>query len=598
MISALSIPLGGTGKTRLAIACGVRLMGAFADGVFLVPLAPVAGAGGVAAAVAEALATPRQAELGPEQAVIEQLRAREMLLIVDNLEHVLDAVPLFGRIVDAAPGVSLLATSQAPLRLSIETVRSLEGLELPPEGLSDPGALAEAPAVALFVERARAADPTFVFSETNATSVAELCRRLEGLPLALELAAARVRVAGTSRLLAALERGLHALGRGARDLPARHRGVRAALEYTVSLLSTDEMELFAALGAFADAWSIEQAEAMFGQELDTWEALAALSDFSLIRTRGDGRITMAQRVRAHARELLAASGREHDARRRHAELIERSMQSINSQLNFDLAAQIARTPELLEEIDYALVWSRTAAPSLYRQLVAVCGRPFHFIGLIAMIGEEVIRLTDVDDRSDVTSALSHNGKHERTVRWICAPLPLAPGARPAAPSVVGPARPIGSEPWFPAEGGADASWIRANPGCPLGREGEDWRQSPRSASDAAGTRPSGEPAALPARCPLGGESDSQKRLPTEPSAASSGHRRSHSIGASASSGSGAFTRLLIVVARLLVSPVDAAAFVGGADFWARTTGFLGAEGSLAATTTAAGHCPRGYVVHT
>ena len=119
--------------------------------------------------------------------------------------------------------------------------------------------------------------------------------------------------------------------------------------------------------------------------------------------------------------------------------------------------------------------------------------------------------------------------------------------------------------------------------------------SPLSTS---GCRPSGKPAALPARCPLGRESDSQKRLLTEPSAASSGHRGSHSIGASASYGSGAFTRLLIVVARLLVSPVDAAVFVGGADLWARTTGFLGADGSLAATTTAAGHCPRGYVVHT
>jgi predicted ATPase/class 3 adenylate cyclase len=397
------VGLGGTGKTRLAIACGARLMDAFPDGVFLVPLAPVAAAEGVPAALAEALAVAPQAELGPERAVIEHLRARRMLVIVDNLEHVLDAASLLGRLVDAAPGLRVLTTSQAPLRLTAETVLSLEALELPADGVSDPDALAEVPAVALFVERARAADPTFVLGETNAGSVAELCRRLEGLPLALELAAARVRVGGASGLLAALERGLDALGRGARDLPARQRGVRAALEHTVSLLGTAERELFAGLGAFADAWSIEDADAMFGGQLDTWEALATLSDFSLIRTRGDGRMTMAERVRAHARELLAGSGRERDARGRHAELMAQALESINRELNLDLAAQIARTRELLEEIDFALAWSRTAEPALYRRLLALCGRPFHFIARVPLVRDEIIRLAAADDGSDAVS---------------------------------------------------------------------------------------------------------------------------------------------------------------------------------------------------
>ena len=164
----------------------------------------------------------------------------------------------------------------------------LAPLAVPSAAQQDIAALEQVPAAEPFLQRARAADASIALTPGDAPAVAELCRRLDGLPLALELAAARVRIGGPRRLLAALERGLDTLGSGARDLPARQRGLRAALDYTVSLLDEEPRRLLAALGVFASAWTIEQAEIMLGDQLDVWEATASLLDFALIRTRGDG----------------------------------------------------------------------------------------------------------------------------------------------------------------------------------------------------------------------------------------------------------------------------------------------------------------------
>src|ERR1019366_9091393 len=147
---------------------------------------------------------------------------------------------------------------------------------LPDLAEDDLATLIEVPAIQLFVERARSADPSFALDERNAPVVAELCRRLDGLPLALELAAARVRMAGVDALLRALDRGVEALGRGTRDMPERQRGLRAALDWTVSLLEPEQRELFAGLAVFATAWTLEQAEHIFGGDIDIWEAMASL----------------------------------------------------------------------------------------------------------------------------------------------------------------------------------------------------------------------------------------------------------------------------------------------------------------------------------
>jgi predicted ATPase/class 3 adenylate cyclase len=397
------IGAGGSGKTRIAIACGTDLLPEFEDGVFLVALAPVPDPGGVPGALAQAIAAPRQAEIGPEAAVLAHLRTRRALLVIDNFEHVLDAAPLIGRLLDVAPGVQVLATSQAPLRLAAEAIVPVEPLGLPDPDEHDVGLLAGAPAVELFVERARAADPGFTLTVDNSEAVAELCRRLDGLPLALELAAARVRMASPNGLLDALTRGVDALGRGSRDMPERQRGLRAALDWTVSLLDEEQRELFAGLGVFADAWTIEEAERVLGGELDLWEAMATLIDFSLVRTRGDGRLTMAERVRTHARELLAPSGREHELRARHAALMAETAEGLSLELGLDVGGTIARTRDLLDELEQALSWSRSADPELYRRLLGGVGRPIYFAARLPSIASEITRLARDEDGRDVIS---------------------------------------------------------------------------------------------------------------------------------------------------------------------------------------------------
>ncbi len=418
---------GGTGKTRIAIAAGTDLLEAFEDGVFLVSLARVQGADGVAPAIAEAIgvATSRP-ERGADAAVLEHLRARRTLLVIDNFEHVLEAAASLARLLEAAPGVRILVTSQAPLRLTAETVVPLEPLAVPDLDETDPAVLAGIPAVELFVERARAADPSFALDAGNAAAVAALCRRLDGLPLALELAAARVRMAGVNGLLDALARDGDALGRGSRDMPDRQRGLRAALNWTISLLEDQERDLFAGLGVFADAWTIEQAERVIGGEVDLWDAMAALIDFSLIRTRGDGRLTMADRVRIHARELLGTSDREQELRVRHAELIAETAEHLSVELLLDLGATIARARDLLEEVGQALRWSAGADPWLHRRLLGAASRPLYFVSRLPGVAEEIVRLSAGEDGADVFSgrmmvaramveALS--GRTSEVVRW-------------------------------------------------------------------------------------------------------------------------------------------------------------------------------------
>jgi predicted ATPase len=326
-----------------------------------------------------------------------------VLLVIDNFEHVLDAGPVIARLLDAAPGVRVLVTSQAPLRLVAESIVPLEPLTLPEPGETDPQTLASVASVALFAERARASDPSFSLTRANAAPVAALCRSLDGLPLALELAAARVRIAGVQGVLGALDRGIDALGRGSRDVPARQRGLRAALDYTLSLLDEQPRELFAGLAAFADAWRIEDAERLFGEEFDLWEAMATLLDLSLLRTRGDGRLTMAERVKTHARELLAQSGHEAELRARHAELMAETAEAIDATHALDPRGAIARTSEVLDELESAVSWARANRPDLYRRLLGGCARLFWLSGRLAGFAADIVRLSEQEDGSDVIS---------------------------------------------------------------------------------------------------------------------------------------------------------------------------------------------------
>jgi predicted ATPase len=236
---------GGSGKTRLALEAARRAGSSFANGVAFVPLAPVRDAELVPAAIAQAVGID-ETGADPLETVAEALHAREMLLVVDNAEHVLAAAPMFVELVGHAPRLTLLVTSRIVLHVSGEQVYPL-----------DP--LAEEPAVALFLERARQADPRFRVDAAGEEAIRRICSRLDGLPLALELAASRVRSLRVDELLARLEPRLPMLVGGPRDLPARQQTLRATLDWSFDLLGEDEQRDLARLSVFVGGCSLDGA---------------------------------------------------------------------------------------------------------------------------------------------------------------------------------------------------------------------------------------------------------------------------------------------------------------------------------------------------
>jgi predicted ATPase/class 3 adenylate cyclase len=381
--------VGGSGKTRLALAVGEVLLDSFRDGVFLVNLVAIADPARVPLAVGHALGAAVEGVADPEAALSEHLHGRDLLLILDNMEHLRAAAGFVSRLVAATTGLCVLTTSQAALRIAGERVMPLASLEVPPAGATNATAIAEASAVALFAERAHAADPGFELTAENAASVAELARRLDGLPLGLELAAARVRVASVEGLVVALERTIDALGTGGRDVPARQRGLRAALDWTVSLLDRDARSLLPALGVFAEAWTLDQLERSVGRELDVWEVSEALLDLALLRTRGDGRFTMAEAVRTYVRGLLNRDPRADEWRRRHAEMLADEAEAIDDEIILDFAEQVAHTIDLVGEFAVAIRWSATHDRGLHRRLVAALGRPYFFAANLSVLKDDV-----------------------------------------------------------------------------------------------------------------------------------------------------------------------------------------------------------------
>jgi len=307
---------GGTGKTRLAVEVGRALLGDpdFPDGVVAVDLSPLSDPALIASPIAQALGVVETPEGSYADALVRHLSGKRLLLVLDNFEHLLEGAPLVSTLLAAAPGLKVLATSRAPLRLSREREYAVEPLEVPPaSGLNAPRQLALVPAVALFVERARQAKPSFELTEENARAVAEICRRLDGLPLALELAAARVKLLSPQSLLERLDHSLRLLTGGPRDLPGRQQTVRGAVAWSYDLLDEDEREVLRRLALFVGGCTLEAAEAVCvaGGE-DMIEALGSLVEKNLIRHREEGdaddRFTMLAVVREYAVEQLEASG--------------------------------------------------------------------------------------------------------------------------------------------------------------------------------------------------------------------------------------------------------------------------------------------------
>ena len=376
---------GGTGKTRLALAAATALLaaGAYPDGVFFVPLAPVADPALVPAAVAEALALRDDGRPLPET-LADALRARALLLVLDNVEHLPEAAPFVAGLLAACPRLVVLATSRAPLRLRGERELPVPPLPLPRrKPPPSPAQLSHYDAVRLFVERARAVRPDFGVTEENAPAVAEICRRLDGLPLAIELAAARVRLLPPQAMLARLDRALPLLTGGPRDLPDRQRTLRATIDWSHDLLSPDEQALFRRLAVFAGGWTLEAAEAVADPDggLDAFAGFETLSEQSLVTQAetpdGEIRFAMLETIREFARERLEAAGEGAETRQRlGAAMLALAEAAAPALAGPDAGAWLARLDADHDNLRAALAWvsDRNHDPETFLRLAVALWR--------------------------------------------------------------------------------------------------------------------------------------------------------------------------------------------------------------------------------
>jgi predicted ATPase len=326
---------GGVGKTRLALQVAADLAPQFADGVAFISLAALKDPTLVAPTVARALGVSQSGDDSLEERLLAYLRPMQVLLVLDNFEQLVAAAPLTAQALEQAPRLKLLVTSRESLRVRDEQIVPVPPLALPdPAHVADLEHLVQIPAVALFVERAREARPDFTLTTENAAVIVEICQRLDGLPLALELAAGVLSLLPPAALLARLERRLPLPSRGARDLPERQQTLRNTIAWSYDLLEGGEQQLFRSLSVFAGGFTLEAVQAVcvleaFGTSSPAQaddgavlEQLAHLLDKSLVQaqqgTGGEPRFTLLETIREYATEQLAASGEEATMQERHA----------------------------------------------------------------------------------------------------------------------------------------------------------------------------------------------------------------------------------------------------------------------------------------
>ena len=313
--------VGGTGKTSLAVQAGWELLESFRDGVFFVDLAPIKDPDLVLTTIAGTLNVHELPGKSLKAVLEEHLAQRRMLLILDNFEQVIEAGRDLIGLLKAAPQVKVIVTSRELLHISPENHFSLSPMQLPTP-LSSQEILQENEAVRLFVERARAIEPDFHLTTENGPDVAEICRRLDGLPLAIELIVPRLRLFNLQKLLGQLSNRLRLLASGWRDLPPRHQTMRLAIAWSYELLAEDEKRLFYRLAVFPGSFTLEAAEAVCGGgELDVFSGMESLLDKHLVNRREVGnqpRLWLFETLREYSLEKLAASGESDTIQHRHA----------------------------------------------------------------------------------------------------------------------------------------------------------------------------------------------------------------------------------------------------------------------------------------
>jgi predicted ATPase/class 3 adenylate cyclase len=316
---------GGTGKSRLAVHAAETVLGDYPDGVFLVNLAPVDDPGLVPATVAQTLGLKERGDEPVLAEIARYLERRHMLLLLDNFEHVLAAAPLVTELLASSPRLKVLATTRSALRLAGE-----HEYHVPPLGVPDPHAdlqtALSSDAVSLFVQRAKAVKPSFDLTTAEVPTVVEICSRLDGLPLALELAAARTKLLTPSALLARLDRHLQLLTGGGADRPERHQTLRATIEWSYTLLDSAEQQLFRRFSTFMGGCTLEAAEAVLAETedeaVDILEGISSLLDKSLLAQAAgatvEERLRMLRTIRDFAFDELIKSGEADAVRFRHA----------------------------------------------------------------------------------------------------------------------------------------------------------------------------------------------------------------------------------------------------------------------------------------
>jgi len=315
--------VGGSGKTRLALGVAATVLDDFADGVYFVDLAPFSDSRLVAKAIAAVLGVVENSAESQLDTLKRVLAGRELLLVIDNFEHVIEAAPLIAELLVSVPHLKVLATSREALRLSGEYEYLVPPLSLPSS--DSPDAVVNSEAGTLFVQRARMLLPHFEITDDNAPAISQICARLDGLPLAIELAAARCKLLSPQAMLARLDSRLTTLTSGSRDAPMRQQTLRRTLDWSFHLLDDGEKQLFARLAVFQGGRSLEAIEAVCQPDLpvDVFDGLTALVDKNLIQSKqmpdGEPRFVMLETIHEYARERLAESGEAQLIRKRYAE---------------------------------------------------------------------------------------------------------------------------------------------------------------------------------------------------------------------------------------------------------------------------------------
>ena len=355
---------GGTGKTRLSLEVAERALRHYPDGVWFVELAPISDPELVPSTIAQTLALPDRGGRTAMERLVDHIGTRRMLLVLDNLEQVIDAGGSINRLLAACPNVAVLTSSRSALQVSGEQEYPVPPLDLPdPANLPPLEQLSQYEAVALFIERARSVKPGFEVTNENAPAVAEICVRLDGLPLAIELAAARIRILTPQAMLGRLGDRLGLLSGGSRDLPARQQTLRGAIAWSHDMLEDRDRELFARLSVFVGGAGLDEIERVCsGEGADTLEGLTSLTEKNLVRqaegVEGEPRFAMLETIREYAIEQANDRGQWDDLRERHARAFtELAHQAAGRVMGIGSGASLDRLDLEHDNLRAALTWA-------------------------------------------------------------------------------------------------------------------------------------------------------------------------------------------------------------------------------------------------